>query len=139
MAYLWERPREEDWSRCPLFLPPGPEVGRASFPVWRETRAGGEGDTVRPAERNAASTEIMNGRGFEGVRPVWKTVGAAGFAGEAKGWSDHGQVCAHQALDLGEHRAFLESAEGNRDTRRAGPPGAADPVDVRLRLVRQVS
>ena len=42
---------------------------------------------MRPAERNAASTGIMKGRGFDGVRPVWKTVGGAGFAGEAKGWS----------------------------------------------------
>jgi len=35
-------------------------------------RPGGEEEGVRPAERNAASTEIMNGRGFAGVRPVWK-------------------------------------------------------------------
>jgi hypothetical protein len=42
-------------------------------------------DAGRPAERNAASTEIMNGRGFDGVLPVWKTVGDAGFAGDAKG------------------------------------------------------
>ena len=69
-GYLWERPGEENWPRCPLFRPPGPEVGRASFPAWRETRSGGDGEAVRPAERNAASTEIMNGRGFAGVRPV---------------------------------------------------------------------
>src|SRR5512135_2814333 len=86
-VHLWERPREENWSRCPLFRPPGPEVGRASFPAWRETRSGGDEEPVRPAERNAASTEIMNGRGFAGVRPVWKTVGGAGFAGDAKEWS----------------------------------------------------
>ena len=32
-SYLWERPREVNWSRCPLLRPPGPEVGRASSPA----------------------------------------------------------------------------------------------------------
>ena len=49
-----------------------------------------------------------------------------------------GNLLPNQALDRPQQAALGGVAEGDRRARRAGPGGAADAMDVRLRLHRQV-